>query len=149
MHTIFAVRGIKHRVERFIDELSTRYLPANVPMPDGTIQRKLLQVRVSPIQLYDVSFPAEHKDAVLNTIYGGSKGEAIHGRFTKYASILRKVLGLKPIPDYSTGQRLPMLPPEDTEIIAIGSKEDYFVNAKGEHSFKFTDEEKKECYEGI
>lgn len=131
MHTIFAIRGIKEDVERFINELSTRYLPFKMYNFDKKkLEPKLLQLRVQPVQLYDVAFPSEYKDAVLNTIYGGTDGK---GRWGKYVAILRRIFRLDPMPEYKKESKLPMEPPQNCEIVGIGVKEDYWIREDGEH----------------
>ena len=124
MHILFGMRGIKHRGDEFIKQLSCQYLPFK-----HKGQNSSLQVRVSPIQLYDVSFPKEHKDILLTTLFPGQeKGRPIHKRYEKVVWALRKIFGLEPIPEtWDTSRKLPCHP-EDTEMIALGLKEDRFVS---------------------
>ncbi len=66
MHIDFITRGIKHDVDRFINELSCQYLPymhkmnAKGELVDKPLEKGALQVRVCPLQLWDVSFPKEY-----------------------------------------------------------------------------------------
>lgn len=130
MHIYFMTRGIKHEVDEFIKQLSCQYLPYKVNK-DGKLVDASLQVRLSPIQLWDVSFPVEHKDAMLTTLFGHEMGgKAMNGRHNKYAMLIRKILGVEKIPkDYSTKLSLaPRL--RHVESIAIGMKDDYFENGQ-------------------
>ena len=132
MHIFFMTRGIKHHVDEFIKQLSCQFLPyrANLPGKKG-LQDGVLQVRLSPIQLWDVSFPEPYKDAMLTTPFGEKKditGKTINERNNKYANLIRMGMGVKKIPkDYDTKQRLACTP-QHTEMIAIGMKEDRFEN---------------------
>ena len=98
----------------------------------GKLQDGMLQVRVSPVQMWDVSFPVEYKDAMLTTIFGTDSklaGDPINKRHKKYASMLRLGLGVNKIPkDYNTSKRLACDSPTDMEIVGIGMKDDYYVD---------------------
>jgi len=141
MHFIFSTRGIKHDVDRLINELSTRYLPFKPYNPNTKqLQDMLIQMRVCPIQLWDISFPREHRDAVINTLLAGGKGIPIRDSrgwrlklLDKSIKVMQKLLGLRPLGEYKTDQTLPMKQPENVEVIAIGEKDDYFITEKGEH----------------
>ena len=129
MHIVFIARGIKHSLDRFINELQGKYLPYTMKEKDkegNVIDRQmLLQMRVCPVQLYDVSFPKEHKDAMLNTLFAGDKGKSINKRNNKFVTVLRKILGLKPIPQtWDEKGKIPLFQ-ENIEMMGVGIKEDY------------------------
>lgn len=155
MHFIFGTRGIKRDAERLIDELSTRYLPFNRYNPEiKQLEKVLIQMRVCPIQLWDVSYPIEHRDAVLNTLLGGGTGIPIRDTrgwrlklLDKSIKVMQKLLGLNPLGEYKKEQLLPMMLPQNTEVIAIGEKEDYWITEDNKH----VDYENKTdlSYEGI
>src|SRR3990167_1293119 len=150
MQIVFGLRGIKHEAEKFINELSTRYLPFKIYNKEKKqLEKVLLQMRVCPIQLYDVSFPKEHMDSVLTTLYGGSEGvpRSVNKWMEKLTYFLRKLLGLKSLPKYKTDTHLMMDFPQHTEIFSIGVKEDYWITEEGKH----VDEKNKTplSYEGI
>jgi hypothetical protein len=69
-HTVFLSRGEKHFMDRFIEELSTRYLKTRMKDRDGQVKDMLMQLRLSPIQLWDLSYPKEFRDAIHNHIFG-------------------------------------------------------------------------------
>ena len=134
MHTIFGIRGIKHEVDRFINELATRYVAMNIyNFETKKLERKMVQLRLSPMQFYDLSFPKEHYDAVMNTIYGTGKGKGIDGRLDWIVKLIRKVIGLKPMPEWKKDYRLAMEDPQHTEIIGLGVREDYWITEEGKH----------------
>lgn len=75
MHFIFGTRGIKNDVDTLINELSTRYLPIKILNKEkNKLEDKLIQMRVCPVNLWDISYPREHRDVVLNTLLAGGKG---------------------------------------------------------------------------
>src|SRR3990167_7159164 len=103
MHVYILCRGIKHQFDRFINELSAKYLPYEIK-EDGTAGLKkgkyVAQVHVRPIQLFEVVFPEECKDLMLNTLLNGGNGETQHKKHQKFIFMLRKILGVEKIPEY-------------------------------------------------
>lgn len=148
MHLAFAIRGHKHWQDRFINELSSRYLPFKMYEPQTKqLKEYILEMRVCPIQLFDVCFPAEHFDTVANTILSGSNGEPNKSSLKKYLWILRKGIGFKKLPEYKKDNKLSMSLPQDCEIFAIGVKDDYWIEPDGR---KVSKEEKSDlAWEGI
>ncbi len=136
------MRGHKEWSERFINELSTRYVPFKHRMKgEKELQTSLYQLRVCPIQLYQISFPEEHRDAVLTTVFNGSNGEpGCPDTKKSYLGLavkaLRKMLKLDPIPDYKKDSWLPMDFPQHIEIIGLGLKEDAWVDSDGKETTK-------------
>jgi hypothetical protein len=123
MHIYFLTRGIKHDVERFINELSAKYLPFNYKG-----EKSLVQVAVRPIQLWEVVFPEEHKDTMLRSLFneklGQKRGEPFHKRHKKFIYVLRKILGVQEIPYFDKeGDIIPFYD-ENIDKTAIGIKED-------------------------
>jgi len=158
MHFVFASRGPIDRTELFIKQLSSQHLPWKRYNPKTKKLEDLrLQMRVCPLQLWDLSYPREHRDAVLNTILQGGEGKPIRDKKTwrmklldRVISYLQKLIGLKPLGKYESGVGKPyvaIMPPQDTEIIAIGEKEDYWITEDNKH----VDYENKTklSYEGI
>lgn len=128
-HLYVVTRGIKHLVDEYIKQLSCKYLPMMVKAGDiPTIDKDQMmqcQVAVRPIQLWEVVYPKEHQDLMLNTVLGGSKGESNIKKLQKYVNMFRKFLGVKPIPDYDTKVGKLPIANADVDITAIGIKEDY------------------------
>lgn len=138
MKLFFLMRGSKHLGEKFINELSTRYLPFKHKLHGGKdLQTGLYQLRVCPVQLYQISFPEEVRDAVLTTVVGKEQGKNAMCPDTKKSWVgagilfVRKMLGLEKIPEYKTESWLPMDFPEALEIIPIGIKGDSWVGDDG------------------
>lgn len=118
-------RGIKKEIDDFITRLQGLYLPFDI-MKDGTFGLKKgrgqVQVQVRPIQLWEVVFPEEHLDIMLNTCLGGRE-ETQHPQHKKWVWALRKALGVKPIPKFKKDKKFPHTA-DHAEIVGIGIKED-------------------------
>lgn len=136
MHISFLTRGHFDYTNKFINELSTRYVDFQKYNAEKKVMEDMiLQLRVCPIQLWDVSFPTQHYDAVYNTVLGGSKhGAPEMSHHQKYIWALRKAMKMKKIkPSENKAIKLAMTPPEHIEVIGVGMKEDYFVTEDGRH----------------
>lgn len=145
MHLYIMTRGIKHDVDRFINELSAKYLPYKFKGKPA-----MLQFSVRPIQLYELVFPEEQRDIVLNTILQSGNGKTQHKKHEKFIYGIRKILGVKPIPEYNKKVAKMPLYMANTEIVGIGVKEDYWRDDKTDERIeKITDEKKKTSYEAI
>jgi len=127
MHLIIGLRGIKHDTDRFINELSAKYLPLKFKDKEtGAVMEKLVQVAVRPYHIFEVVFPKEHLDAMCNTLFAGSPGLSNTPRFRKWVRWVRWLIGLKPIPEYKKEQIIPLYL-ANSEIVGIGVKEDNFM----------------------
>lgn len=130
MHAYFILRGHDYDVKRFINDLSGKYLPFKWDFGDGKVQDAQLQLAVRPIQFYEVAFPEEHKDLVLNTIFGndplneGAQNKGLWKWLNFMANGLRKILGLEPIGEYKKDNVLPVWR-SNLSTIPIGLKKDY------------------------
>lgn len=82
-----------------------------------------ITIRTAPLGIYEIIFPEQHLDLVLNTVLGEGRGEPWQPWMKKYISILRKLLGLSPIPEYKKEKQMPIYN-SNMEIIAIGIKND-------------------------
>jgi len=119
MHLYIITRGCKHEVDRFVNELSAKYLPYEY---DNTKPKGVVQVGVRPIQLYEIAFPEEHLEKMLATI----KPSLFHKWEAKFMFVLRKILKSKPIPKISDDV-LPMpIYKDNIEIAGIGIKKDAY-----------------------
>lgn len=128
-------RGVKHDVDRFINELSAKYCNFKVysdksimkdvehNLPAGNFQ---IPIGVRPIQFWEVVFPEEEKDLVLNTIFKGHHGKSWHKAHHKFMAIIRRVLGqgVEPMGEYKTDKMM-AVNTGAVERIAIGIKKDY------------------------
>ena len=101
---VIGIRGIKHDSDRFINELSAKYLPhewKNTGLPEicpsckkiNCKEQRHLQVRVCPIQLFDVSFPEQHSEIMAATLFRGG-GEPINENHKLLMWAVRKTMGV-------------------------------------------------------
>ena len=127
-HLYIITRGIKHLVDEYIKQLSCKYLPMKIFKGDVPGVKKTakyqIQVAVRPIQLWEIVYPKEHQDLMLNTILAGSKGQTNIKKHQKFANMIRKLLGVKKIPEYKTDKMLPIAK-ASVDVTAIGVKDDY------------------------
>ena len=151
MHIYMMTRGIKHDSDRFINELSSQYLPFKAN-PDGTGMKEFnLQVSVRPIQFYEVVFPEEYKDVMLNSLFGApglekdGSGKTQHKKHNKWIWAIRKILGVKPIPETWATDKKVVFYGDNVEKIAIGIKEDYWITKDDKHVSK----KEEGSYEGL
>lgn len=126
MHLYILCRGIKHDLDRFINELSSKYLPFD----HKTKGKGVLQVSVRPIQLYEVVFPKEHLSSIVNTMGGKNIGQPFSTALwlKKYIKIIQKFLKLKEVngKEFPIDENAPGLPChfENIGLIGLGIKED-------------------------
>ena len=119
MHLYILARGIKHDLDRFISELSAKYLPFKFKGED-----KLVQVAVRPIQLYEIVFPKEHLGTMAKTLEVTDGQDSIKF-LRKYAKIFRKLLHLEKIdPKLLSGAAVMPVYKQNIEIIGLGFKPD-------------------------
>ena len=122
MHLYVWIRGIKHDVDRFLNELSAKYVSMTI---QG--QSRIIQVGVrycSPF--FEIVFPKEHLSTMVNT-FGGEK--ALQGQETvqfaqKYIKIIRKIMKLKKIENIDEKAPCLAVYHDNIEILGIGIKED-------------------------
>jgi len=124
MHLYILTRGIKHEVDRMINDLQAQYLPFEFK---GTTN--FVQLAVRPIQLWEIVMPEPQLQVVMNTI-STAYGEAPSWKNPQLA-ILRKALRAKKLPeqDLSVGKRL--VYNHNVGVYPIGIKPDKF-NEDGE-----------------
>ena len=124
-HVYLMTRGIKHQVDNFITELSMTKLPYRTNNPLKPNETMLLQTSVRPIQLWEIVYPKEHRDAMLNTLCNGGTGSTQHSKHQKFIWALRKALGVDKVPeDYKRDQIIPLVFDQHIEKIVIGVKDD-------------------------
>lgn len=130
MHLYFAIRGNKMWQDQFIKELEGKFLPIKLkvdkdgkPDNNGKESDMFVQIGVRPVQLFEIAFPKEQKDVVLNTILGQQAIRPQYKSWEKYLKVLRKIIGLKPIPEYDKTKFMPITK-QNLDILGLGIKED-------------------------
>ena len=123
MHIYMITRGIKHDVDRMINELSSQYLPFTYKG-----QPCVIQTSVRPVQLWEIAFPEEHLEFMSKSLFHGNiMRPEYKNKFGKWIYWLRKLIGLEEIPEYIYKKEDPTLPiwQENVDRIGIGIKRDY------------------------
>ena len=121
-------------VDFVIEELLHKFLPVKLSK-DGEKDKYLLtqvQVRVLPMGVYELIFPKEFLDEVLSALdigYTSPYYKMLNKKFMGVTPIkvMRKVLGLKPVPEFKkvTPLNFPLSEYKKfVPIIPIGIKED-------------------------
>jgi len=140
MHLAFIPYGIKNFVDFVVEDLNHKYLPLKLTK-EGEKDKYILiqiQVRFLPFGIYELVFPKEFLNEILSAMKADAKGE-YYERLNKSVlgikpmDILRKVLKLKPVPEFD---KIPYpnfpLPKymEFVSIIPIGIREDGEITEK-------------------
>ena len=122
MQVYIATRGPIPDVEEFISELRGKYLPFKAKFKEDKDKKNyMLQVLVRPIQLWEVAFPKEHKDVMLNTLFVNCPEN--RPQYKRWINIIRKLLKIKPIPEYDKSFKIPITT-KNMDVVGIGIKED-------------------------
>ena len=105
-------------------------MPFKYTNEEGT-KFKLIEMNVKPILLWDIAFPKENLDTVLNSLIGTDGKEHKRSMENRYGFIfktiiakLRDKLGLKPVPVERTHDKKFAMYTGNVEILPIGIKED-------------------------
>jgi len=146
MHIVFGTRGVQHVVDMWHTQMQGCWLPwtrrnLNVCLCGRTIKEhesedcpckdfqpraetQNIQVALRPVQFWEVVFPKEHLNIMLNTLGVKPKGISEPAGLNKYAFLLRKGMGLKPVPDVIPATDKFPVPIQHMHIFPIGIKED-------------------------
>ena len=123
MHIYMITRGIKHDVDRMINELSSQYLPFTYKG-----QPCVIQTSVRPVQLWEIAFPEEHLPFMSRSLFQDSPMRPEYKKkFGKWLFWIKKLIGLEDIPPYTNLTTDPILPiyKANVDRIGIGIKKDY------------------------
>ena len=124
-HIIVAVRGQRSMINQWEETLNSVFLPYETELIDPkTGQRVMgsLQLGLRPVRLYDIAYPKKQEDLVLKLV---NPGTTWIKKYQKYFDWIRRILGLKPLPEY---KRLEMPHHRFVEVVGVGSKEDEWRN---------------------
>jgi hypothetical protein len=148
MHQVILTRGPIQWVNKFIRELRSQYTDFPMYNPESkTLEPRLLPIRVSPVQLWDISFNKSARDGVLNTILPQGEGTMGAKSVQKCLFPLRWALGLKKTAPFKKDKLLRMSLPQHMDVISIGEKEDLWIEPDGRN---VEEKDKSDlAYEGI
>ena len=120
MHLFLLTRGIKHCIDRYINDCQAQYY--NMPNWKGG---NIVQMGVRPIQLWEFVFPKEALQEVLPTVIKCPRPESEMSFAQKNVmKMFRKLLTAKPIPEYDINGKRRIVYNEHIEVTPIGIKED-------------------------
>lgn len=129
-------RGIKHDVDRMVEQLASLHMPWKVKDQNGNDVDYVVQAHLQPIQLWSYVVPKEHMETVIRTLEPnntigfdmpkGHLGFGFGAPKRKFSlAMLRKGLGLKPMPKIDPqGLKFPIYK-QNVQIVGIGVKDDY------------------------
>ena len=130
MHLYVMAKGIKPHLEKWQNDLLAQYV--KVYQKGIPIKGAVVQLAVRPVQLFEIGFPKEELDNVMNMIGTGDYITKRYPRLHKMAKYFRKFFGLKQVPlpknPYAVFQ--PTNSQKAVAIVPIGIKED-IVNKEG------------------
>jgi len=118
MHVTFGMYGIKKDMDEVIKWLETRAFPFERTKEDGTKETIILQGALRPLVLFDFVFPESSKDLVLTSLKADTEAHGQYKRIGYFKKLVRKALGLKPIPKFKKDLTMP-LPLKSLENVAI------------------------------
>lgn len=100
MHFIFGTRGIQHCIDLWHTQMQGVWLPfKRTNLDTGKEEVTNVQLALRPIQLWEAVFPHDHLNTVLNSLEIKPSGKTEPPALNKYTWLLRKGMGLKPIPE--------------------------------------------------
>ena len=112
-------RGIKHDVDRFINDLQAQYF--SYPTHDKNNSYNV-QLAVRPVQFWELVFPKEHLQEVQKMIWVKNPEERNE---LKYAmKVLRKILKAKKAPEFDENTPQRLLYNFNVAIYPVGIRED-------------------------
>jgi len=119
-----------------VENLASLHFPMKFKDVNGNEQGAVVQGHLQPVELWSYVFPEEHLDTVLRTLnpvsqigFDMPKGHPGHETAApkrKWSlALLRKGLGLDPIPEYQKdGLKFPIWM-NNMQIVGLGVKKDY------------------------
>lgn len=137
MHTYLIVKGVKSNIDKWAQDLAGMWIRVwkkGKPLREKRGEKEIdvyTQVHVREVKLYEIGYPKEEEDYVMNILGIRKANTYILERYPilkKIFNIVRKRLGLKPVKDPTNPLEL-MMPNQVVKavgIIPIGNKEDAF-----------------------
>jgi len=126
---ICAVRGDRAVFRKYVDAVHNNFLDYETELiqpQDGKRVIRKLKMGVRPIQLFEFTFPQKCTEQALQII---NPGKCWTEKYNKWFNLLRKILKLKPIPEY---KKTEMDHHRFIEVVGIGYKDDKFTELGAE-----------------
>ncbi len=123
MHMYLASRGQKDKVDNFINDLQAINLHYGSPNEKG--HRMIVQLGVHPIELWELTFPKEHFETILNTIAPGFDNTKVRQREMKILQKFRGLVSGSVIPRVNlTGKKRIIVRNAAVSVYPFATKED-------------------------
>ena len=110
-------RGIKHEIERFINDLQAQYYPYKAGK-----EKYFVQLAVRPIQLWELAFPKDALFNVMNTVF--PNGTNVRWQFKMPLNSMRLALGAKKVPKLKPEEMKRIVYFNNIAVYPIGIRED-------------------------
>lgn len=130
MHLFILTRGIKHEVDRLINDLQAQYFPFKY---NG--QEINLQLSVRPIQLWELIMPEDQLPIVQNTLWQNEPVDFVKNiEFSRKLLLagIRTSLGANIMPDLKKELGRRMIYNQNVAIYPIGIKQDDKIAVENE-----------------
>lgn len=119
MHLYIITRGIKHDVDRFVNDMLGKQLPLTVREKPGYIQ-----VAMRPIQLWEIVFPKDHIHTMMNTIWPHGSYDSDNWRGKCILKPFQVALNTQPMPEFDFKKPKMLVWNANVASYPIGIKED-------------------------
>ena len=137
MHAAFIPYGNRHDLEIMFRDIEAQKLKMPIHSPDG-LKREFLWCNVNlrqlPFGVYEIIFPKEQKDVVLNTLFKSLSHTHYKGIY-RYLGIIRRILKLKKIPEFDKSHNL-IWTMKNVGIFPVGIREDGELSIINEGKYK-------------
>lgn len=120
MHLYLITRGIKHDVDRFINDLQAQYYP----FKSKSKENLHVQLAVRPMQLWELVMPEDQLPSVQKMIF--DKNTSIRKLHEVKLAVFRKMLGAKKIPKFDEKLPTRIIYKENIGLYPIGIKKDHY-----------------------
>ena len=139
MHLRFIAEGWDKDLVYMEKWVGQMILPMEVINKEGKKEIIGCPCYLRPFRMYDLIFPREQKDVILNTLPIRTEISLVDGKggkaFKTQIAWLRRLMGLKKIPKADKSKEMVALPEElfkNLRLVGLGIKEDIdFVNESG------------------
>lgn len=124
MHFAFIPYGKRSEVELLFRDMEAQKHFLKISK-DGVEKGMWIQsqIRLMPFGIVEYVFPKEDVDIVLNTLIGAKGAEDRYNLNKFFMGVVRKMLRLKPIPEYKKEKKMLWIK-DNVNIIPLGIRED-------------------------
>ncbi|MAH51806.1 hypothetical protein CMI37_38675 [Candidatus Pacearchaeota archaeon] len=118
-------RGIKHEVDRFVNDMSAQYYPYEINK-----QNHYVQLAMRPIQLWEMVFPKDALQSVMRTLWDETQPNVNMAKGIPL-KVIAKTLGAKKIPNLDMTMPKRIIYKDNVAIYPVGTRNDKFADEDG------------------